>query len=282
VLIGEISEINLLTDLHGLYGYLVPQIFSMNSWNLKNKRALVTGGSKGIGKAIVHEFLSLGAEVLFTARNADDVRAVEQEFLQMDYPVYGLVADVALDQDRQKLLQWIREHWGFLDILVNNAGINIHKRSTEYSEVEYRKILDIDLIGPFELSRTVLPVLQRGHGASIINLSSVAGSYDLYTGAPYSMAKAGLIQLSRNLAVEWARHKIRVNTISPWFTSTPLVEDVMGDPKRQEAIVSKTPLRRVAESAEVAAAVAFLAMDKSSYITGHNLSVDGGVTCRLL
>lgn len=254
----------------------------MNSWDLKNKRALVTGGTKGIGKAIVQEFLALGADVLFTARNADEVAAVEQEFRQMNYPVHGCVADVSLNNDRQKLLQWVHQHWGFLDILVNNAGVNIHKKSIEYNEAEYMKILDIDLVSPFELCRTLLPVLQQGHGASIINLSSVAGSYDLYTGAPYGMAKAGLIQLSRNLAVEWARYKIRVNTISPWFTSTPLVDDVLGDPKRKEAIVSKTPLRRVAESAEVAAAVAFLAMDKSSYITGHNLSVDGGVTCRLL
>ena len=254
----------------------------MNSWTLKGKRALVTGGSKGIGKAIVNEFLGLGAEVLFTARNGKEVTAVEQEFSQNGYPVHSLVADVGLKEDRQKLLEWIDKHWGALDILVNNAGINIHRKSADYNEEEYTQILNIDLLGPFELCRILLPVLQRGHGASIINLSSVAGTYDLQTGAPYGMAKAGLIQLSRNLAVEWARHKIRVNTVSPWFTSTPLVESVLEDPKRFEAITSKTPLRRVAQSEEVAAAVAFLAMDKSSYITGHNLSVDGGVTCRLL
>jgi Tropinone reductase 1 len=254
----------------------------MNSWDLKGKRAFVTGGSKGIGKAIVHEFLVLGAEVLFTARNATEVAAVELEFSQMGYPVHGSVADVGLKEDRQKLLEWIDQHWGFLDILVNNAGINIHKKSTDYSEEEYMQILNNDLLAPFELCRILLPVLQLGHGVSIINLSSVAGTYDLQTGAPYGMAKAGLIQLSRNLAVEWARHKIRVNTVSPWFTSTPLVESILEDPKRFEAITSKTPLRRVAQSTEVAAAVAFLAMDKSSYITGHNLTVDGGVTCRLL
>jgi Tropinone reductase 1 len=254
----------------------------MNAWDLKGKRALITGGTKGIGKAIVHEFLSLGAEVLFTARHAGQVADVEREFLQPGFPAHGIVADVALHQDRKKVLEWIDGQWAFLDILVNNAGINIHKRSADYSREEYMQVLEIDLLAPFEFSRALLPLLQKGHGASIINISSVAGSFDLYTGAPYGMAKAGLIQLSRSLAVEWARHKIRVNTVSPWFTDTPLVESVLGDAKSFEAITSKTPLRRVAEPAEVAAAVAFLAMDKSSYITGHNLSVDGGITCRLL
>jgi NAD(P)-dependent dehydrogenase (short-subunit alcohol dehydrogenase family) len=96
------------------------------------------------------------------------------------------------------------------------------------------------------------------------------------------MSKAGLIQLSRNLAGEWASHGIRVNAVSPWFTETPLTSGLLSDPTRLEAITSKTPLRRIARSEEMAAAVAFLAMDKSSYITGQNLSVDGGATIRLL
>jgi Tropinone reductase 1 len=254
----------------------------MNSWDLKGKRALVTGGSKGIGKAIVSEFLALGAEVLFTARQAGEIAAVEQEFRQMGYPVHGRVADVVLGQDRQQLLEWIDREWGSLDVLVNNAGINIRKRAADYSQTEYMQVLEIDLLAAFEFCRALLPLLQKGRSASVINVSSVAGSYDLYTGAPYGMAKAGLIQLSRTLAVEWARHQIRVNTVSPWFTSTPLVESVLGDAKSLEAITSATPLRRVAQPGEVAAAVAFLAMDKASYITGHNLSVDGGATSRLL
>jgi Tropinone reductase 1 len=254
----------------------------MNSWDLKGKRALVTGGSKGIGKAIVSEFLALDAEVLFTARHAADVAAVEQEFLQMGYPVHGVVADVSSDQDRKKLVEWISRQWGFLDILVNNAGINIRKKAAEYSHAEYMLVLEIDLLSAFEFCRALQPLLQQGHGASVINISSVAGSFDLYTGAPYGMAKAGLIQLSRHLAVEWARYPIRVNTVSPWFTETPLVENILADAKNSAAITARTPLRRVAQPSEVAAAVAFLAMDKSSYITGHNLSVDGGATSGLL
>jgi Tropinone reductase 1 len=254
----------------------------MNSWNLKGKRALVTGGSKGIGKAIVKEFLSLGAEVLFTARNGVEVAAVEEELRQSGYPVHGAAADVVLEQDRRNVKEWISAQWGYLDILVNNAGVNIRKRVAEYSTKEYMLVLEVDLLGAFELCRVLQPLLQQGHGASVINISSVAGSFDLYTGAPYGMAKAGLIQLSRHLAVEWARHHIRVNTVSPWFTSTPLTKGIMEDPQRLDAILSKTPLSRVAEPSEVAAAVAFLAMDKSSYITGHNLSVDGGATSGLL
>jgi NAD(P)-dependent dehydrogenase (short-subunit alcohol dehydrogenase family) len=115
--------------------------------------------------------------------------------------VHGQVADVALDQDRQQLLDWIGGQWGALDTLVNNAGINIRRRAAEYSREEYMKILEIDLLGGFELCRLLLPLLQKGQGASVINIASVAGSFDLYTGAPYGMSKAGLIQLSRHLAV---------------------------------------------------------------------------------
>ena len=253
----------------------------MSSWDLKGKRALVTGGTKGIGKAIVLELLQLGAEVIFTARSQDEVEAVKSEFQQMGLPGHGTVADVTSKDDRNRLSGWIVDHWGALDILVNNAGINIRRRSVEYSLEEYKKVLEIDLLAAFEFCRLLFDLLQKGRGSSIINISSVAGSFDLYTGPPYGMAKAGLIQLTRSLAVEWARHGIRVNTVSPWFTDTPMVKGVMNDPKRFDAIVSATPLRRFAEASEIAAAVAFLAMDKSSYITGHNLTVDGGVTSRL-
>ncbi|HEX3933599.1 MAG TPA: SDR family oxidoreductase, partial [Puia sp.] len=251
-------------------------------WNLKNKKALVTGGSRGIGKAIVEELLSLEAEVLFTARSGEEL-AVAYDELQLTFStVHAQQADVSKTGDRQAVTSWIREHWGRLDILVNNAGINIRKPSVDYSPEEVLQVLDIDLLAPFELCRSLLPFMRQSGAASIINISSVAGSYDVNTGAPYGMAKAGLIQLSRNLAVEWASYGIRVNTVSPWFTATPLTQRLLEDPQKLEAITSRTPLRRVAQPVEIAAAVAFLAMDKSSYITGQNIPVEGGVTSRLL
>jgi Tropinone reductase 1 len=254
----------------------------MKAWNLTGKTALVTGGSRGIGKAIVTELLALGAEVVFTARGAGEVVDVEQELKRLYPGISGLAADVSDAVHRQQMLECVEQKWGRLDILVNNAGINIRKASNDYTSNELMQVLDINLLAPFELCRMLFPLLVKGNGASMINVSSVAGSFDVQTGAPYGMSKAGLIQLSRNLANEWASHGIRVNTVSPWFTETPLTGGLLSNPDRLQAITSKTPLRRIAHSEEMAAAVAFLAMDKSSYITGHNLSVDGGATIRLL
>lgn len=254
----------------------------MKAWNLTGKTALVTGGSRGIGKAIVTELLGLGAEVVFTARGSVEVVTLEAE-LKAAYPgVSGLAADVSDAGHRKQMLEYVEQKWGRLDILVNNAGVNIRKASNDYTSSEFMQVLDINLLAPFELCRALFPLLVKGKGASIVNVSSVAGSFDVQTGAPYGMSKAGLIQLSRNLANEWASHGIRVNTVSPWFTETPLTSGLLSNPDRLLAITSKTPLRRIAQSEEMAGAVAFLAMDKSSYITGHNLSVDGGATIRLL
>jgi Tropinone reductase 1 len=124
----------------------------MSSWSLKNKIALVTGGSKGIGKAAVLELLRLGAEVVFTARQEEGIRDLERECLKNDLSVRGLKNDVSLPADRNELVSWIAGEYGRLDILVNNAGINIRKLAGDYTEKEYMQILNINLIAPFELS----------------------------------------------------------------------------------------------------------------------------------
>ncbi|MFC0515770.1 SDR family oxidoreductase [Mucilaginibacter angelicae] len=254
----------------------------MNNWNLKDKKALVTGGSKGIGKAVVAELVALGAEVLFTGRNETDLFNTEQEFKQQGGRVTAISGDVADAAAQNRIVEWIAQHWGKLDILINNAGINIRKASHEYSVDEYNKVIGINMLAPFELCRLLFSLLQKGNKAAVVNIASVAGSYDVGTGAPYGMAKAGMIQMGRNLASEWAAYGIRVNTVSPWFTYTPLTKGLLSNPEKLDKIISRTPLRRIAEDNEVAAAVAFLVMDKASYITGQNLAVDGGITASLL
>jgi len=251
-------------------------------WSLEGKKALVTGGSKGIGKAVVSELLELGAEVIFTARNEEAVNQVQEHFIQKDYPVHGLTADVTSITHRHQLTKWIENQWGKLDILVNNAGINIRKPSSDYLQEEYRRVLETDLIAPFELSRELFELLKKSGHAAVVNVASVAGIMDANTGAPYGMAKSGLIQLSRNLASEWAGSHIRVNTVSPWFTQTPATQAILSNPERLQQIIARTPVGRVARDEEVAAAIVFLVMDQASFITGQNLVVDGGATSSVL
>ncbi|WP_224489664.1 SDR family oxidoreductase [Robertkochia flava] len=251
-------------------------------WNLQNKKALITGGSKGIGKSCVEEFASLGAEIIFTGRNKSDLDATEREFLEKGYKVKGVVSDVTSETDRTKLWALVREEFGVLDILVNNAGMNIRKAAVSYTEEEYRDVVEVNLMAPFMLCRMFFTLLKKSGKASVINVSSVAATLDDHTGAPYGMAKSGLLQMTRSLAVEWASYGIRVNAVSPWFTLTPLTRGLLKQPEKIGPVLQRTPMRRIAEPEEVAAAIAFLAMDKASYITGQNIITDGGMSINAL
>ncbi|MCC4214289.1 SDR family oxidoreductase [Leeuwenhoekiella parthenopeia] len=251
-------------------------------WNLEGKTALITGGTKGIGRATVMEFARLGAKVIFTARNGAEVAALEQELSEAGYIASGMAGDVTIEDDQDKLTDFVFQRSGTLDVLVNNAGINIRKEAHIYEPEEYRKILEVNLIAPFELTRKFFALLKRSGKASVINVASVAGSQDVKSGAPYGMSKAGLIQETRSLASEWAAHNIRVNAVSPWYTATPLVKEVMDQKERYDKIVERTPMKRFAEPEEMANTIAFLAMDKASFITGQNLQVDGGLSANAL
>ncbi|GAA4308450.1 glucose 1-dehydrogenase [Compostibacter hankyongensis] len=252
------------------------------SWNLKDKKAVVTGSSKGIGKAIAAELLSLGAEVLLTARNENELKSTQTEFASQGFRVHALPGNVSDEGHRTSIATWVEQHWERLDVLVNNAGINIRKPSATYSASEYAQVMDTNLFAPFELSRLLFVPLQKSGRGAVINIASVAGSFDAQTGAPYGMSKAGMLQMTRSLAREWADAGIRVNSVSPWFTETPLTRDLLSQPEKRSVIEKRTPAGRVAKDKEVAAAVAFLALDEASFITGQNLSVDGGATAGML
>ncbi len=250
----------------------------MPQWTLSGKRALITGGTKGIGLAAAEEMLALGAEVFIVARDEAQVTAQVAAWQSAGLPASGMAADVTSPEERQRIAQTLEEQWGQLDVLVNNVGTNIRKSFADYSETEYRSVFETNLFSAVGLTQLLFPLLQKGHNAAVINVSSVAASVDVRSGAPYGMTKAAELQLTRNLAVEWAPLGIRVNAVSPWYTRTPLAAPVLQQPERLEVILRRTPLNRIAEPEEVAAAIAFLAMDKASYITGQNLIVDGGMT----
>lgn len=245
-------------------------------WSLQSKKALVTGGTKGIGLSIAKEFLELGAEVLVVARDTKII----QGRLKNSSNLFTMDGDITDPSFRTNLIAKISENWGKLDVLVNNVGTNVRKKFTEYSEAEYRQLFETNLFGMTELTRLAFPFLKNSGNASVISIASVAATFDVQSGPPYGMTKAAVIQLSRHLAAEWAPFNIRVNAVSPWYIETPLTESVLSQPDRLEKILSRTPMNRVGHPEEVAGLVAFLAMDKASYITGQNIMVDGGMSVK--
>ncbi|WP_026994973.1 SDR family oxidoreductase [Flectobacillus major] len=254
----------------------------MANWHLKGKKALITGGTKGIGKATATEFLQLGAEVLIIARNGEEIKACLQEWQTMGFTAQGIAADVCSAYDQENYIFPILKEWKSLDILVNNVGTNIRKEFIEYEAEEIRQIFETNIFSAISMTKLCFEFLEKSTEASVINVSSVAALVDVASGTPYGMTKAAELQFTRNLAVEWAKYNIRVNAVSPWYTRTPLTETVLNQPARLQKIIDKTPLNRVAEPEEMATAITFLALKASSYITGHNLVVDGGMTIKTL
>jgi tropinone reductase I len=251
-------------------------IIMHNRWNLSGKKALVTGGSRGIGLAIVHEFISLGCEVLFVARNQDDIDKVLSE--TNDSRLSGLQADIGNDNDRHKMLLAVNKKWSVLDILVNNAGMNLRKHTIDYTDNEYKKIMDINLFAAWALCRLFYPLLTGSDQGNIINIASVAGQTSVSSGVVYGMSKSAMIHMTKYLAVEWAGEGIRVNAVAPWYINTSLTENVLSDEPYRNEVISRTPLGKTGEAADVAAAAAFLCMPAAAYITGQTLGVDGGFT----
>ena len=250
-----------------------------NRWSLEGKRALVTGGSRGIGFAIVRELAQHGAQVCFIARDAGQLTAGEKKLKAEGLKVAGMQGDVTSEEDRKKALAYTLETYGGLDILVNNAGTNIRKSSVDYTPDEISTILELNFVAAFELTRAAYPQL-RERGGSVVNISSIAGHTMVPTGAPYAASKAGLDHMTRYLAVEWAPDNIRVNSIAPWYVRTPLTEPVLADPAFYDRVITATPMGRVGNPEEIAAAAAFFCMPAASYITGQTITADGGFTAQ--
>ncbi|CAM9713481.1 unnamed protein product [Chrysoparadoxa australica] len=252
----------------------------LTRWRLDGKSALITGGTKGIGKACVEELAALGAKVVTCARSADE--ALLQSWREQGFDVTVCVADMAEESGRTELMDMVKILFGGkLDILVNNVGTNIRKpasASTKH-ELVIELVMDVNFSSMFYLTVAAYPLLKAAaDGASVVMISSVAGITAIKSGTPYAASKAAMNKMAENWACEWAKDGIRVNSVAPWYTNTPLAAPVFQQKEKYAEILERTPMHRIAESEEVSGLVAFLCMQGASYISGQVIAVDGGFT----
>lgn len=248
-------------------------------WSLTGMTALVTGGSKGIGHAVVEELAGLGAKVHTCARNESELEACKRDWEAKGFQVSCSVCDVTSRSQREKLMETISSEFnGKLNILVSNVGTCLYKPTADFTAEDYAAIMSTNLESTYHICQLAYPLLKASGIGSIILMSSVAGVVAVNVGSLYSTSKGAMNQLAKNLACEWAKDNIRINSVAPWYIRTPLTEETLNDKKYLEGVLGRTPLGRTGETEEVSALVAFLCMPAASYITGQTICVDGGFT----
>lgn len=247
---------------------------------LTGTSVLVTGGSRGIGNGIASYLGGHGASVIVTSRSADDAERAAAELRELSgAEVHGYALDVTGTRSIQDLVDRLWDEHGGVDRLVNNAGTNIPQPAVDVTEPAWDTMLDINLKGTFFMSQAIARrwIAEPRHGG-IVNIASQAGMVGIDLRAAYGSSKAGVINLTRELALEWASYGIRVNAVAPTFVLTPLSEPMLADEDFKGKVLSMIPLGRVAAIEEVAAAVLFLVSQGAPIVTGHTLVVDGGWT----
>ncbi|MEL7834357.1 3-oxoacyl-[acyl-carrier-protein] reductase [Fodinibius sp. Rm-B-1B1-1] len=246
------------------------------SLSLEGKTALVTGGSRGIGRAIALTLADYGADVAITYRSSTDAaNSVKEEIEAKGCKGKAIQADAVKFEQAEKVISELTEDWEKLDILVNNAGITKDNLILRMSEEQWDQVIDTNLKSIFNYSKAVAKPMMRNRGGSIINISSVVGLSGNAGQSNYAASKAGIIGFTKSYAKELASRNIRANVVAPGYITTEMTDEL--DEDVLEAIKEDTPLSRAGDAEEVAQTVAFLASDLSSYITGETIRVDGGM-----
>jgi NAD(P)-dependent dehydrogenase (short-subunit alcohol dehydrogenase family) len=247
---------------------------------LTDKVAVITGASRGIGAAIARELGAYGSHVVLNyARNAELAEAVAHEIQEADWPgqpgaVLAIQADIRDKDEASRLMKTVWDKFGRLDILVNNAGVTHDRTFRKMTVEEWEDVIGTDLNGVFYCTHAAMPYLLEHEGGKVVNIGSMIGLSGNVGQTNYAAAKAGLIGLTKSLALEWARYNIAVNCVAPGFTETDMLSQVA--PEIREQIAQRIPLHRFATPEEVAALVRFLCTE-GGYITGQVISVNGGL-----
>jgi len=248
-------------------------------FDLSGKTAIVTGGSRGIGKEMAEGLAEAGASLMLCARREEWLSETLEEFRGRGFTVEGKVCDVSKEADVQAVVDETIKVFGKIDVLVNNAGISWGAMPEEMPIAQWQKVLDVNLTGCFLFAQIAGREMLKTGGGSIINIASIAGLTSSANGpfyAGYAASKAGLIGLTRELAASWGRKGIRVNAIAPGFFHSRLADKVIDIYER--SIQENNIIPRIGEEGELKGAAVFLASDASSYVTGQTIVVDGGMT----
>ncbi|MFL6370440.1 MAG: SDR family NAD(P)-dependent oxidoreductase, partial [Nitrososphaeraceae archaeon] len=249
---------------------------------MRKKVAIVTGSSKGIGKAIAFAFAKSKeySTVVINSRKAKEAQQVSKEIERLGCNSIAIEADVSKESDCIRLIEETVKHFGRIDVLVNNAGIQEDLPLTDINLEEWYKIIGVDLTGPFICTREAVKHMknQKPKGGCIINISSVHQAIPKPHYVPYATSKAGIEMMTKTLALELAKDNIRANIVAPGAIDTEMNADLRENKAELESVLKRIPLGRVASADEVANVVEFLASDKASYVTGASYFVDGGMT----
>jgi NAD(P)-dependent dehydrogenase (short-subunit alcohol dehydrogenase family) len=245
-------------------------------FRLEGKTAIVTGGGRGLGKAMAVALSQVGADVVVTARTTDEIQQTASEIERMGRRGLPIRADVSLSGEVDSLVKTVLGEFGKIDILVNNAGTGILRPFLEISDEEWSKVLNTNLSSVFYCCRAVGRHMIEQRKGKIINIASTAGVSASPKHATYHVTKAGIILLTKALAVEWAPYHINVNAIGPGQFQTHLTEDYLRDERIRESVLRRIPMRRVGLPEELGPLVIYLASDASDFMTGEVIFIDGG------
>ena len=250
----------------------------LEQFDLTGKTAVVTGSSKGLGEAAATALAKAGADVAICGRNRADIDRVVEKIRKLGRNSAGFVLEVTSKDTVDKGAAEILDYFEKVDILINNAGTNYRMPVLEYPEEKWDQIINTNLKGYYLVSRAIVPqMIERGWG-KVINISSIMGSVALENQLAYASSKGGVNQMTKVMALEWAKQGVRVNAIAPTYFETEMVKQIASDTKRYEFIKERTPMGRWGKLEELEGIVIFLASLASDFITGQSILIDGGWT----